>query len=268
MTWFSFSSKFLNILLILPLILSTFDENELTVYFIFITIIGTSNILDFGFKSTFVRIFSFASAGLDTIDIIDNESKKSKINGINWLLTERIFSAMKKIYLVISILLFLILSTLGTLLVTKSINLNQDTYNNASLAQAALQAEAWPLARQAINLIPEKNWTKSVYLMMADLDKKEHGDNNKYKFWQDKSLNALLDFSWGCTSCSYISKKWGLICPECSGLDSIQWQQFSSPSKGFITLPSNTQDSKPSIKLIDEDAARGIIKELNTGIDR
>ena len=148
------------------------------------------------------------------------------------------------------------------------INLNQDTYNNASLAQAALQAEAWPLARQAINLIPEKNWTKSVYLMMADLDKKEHGDNNKYKFWQDKSLNALLDFSWGCTSCSYISKKWGLICPECSGLDSIQWQQFSSPSKGFITLPSNTQDSKPSIKLIDEDAARGIIKELNTGIDR
>ena len=43
------------------------------------------------------------------------------------ILTERIFSAMKKIYLVISILLLLILSTIGTLIVTKSINLNQDT---------------------------------------------------------------------------------------------------------------------------------------------
>ena len=127
MTWFSFSSKFLNILLVLPIILSTFNENELTVYFMFITIISTSNILDFGFKSTFVRLFSYSSAGLDTIDIIDNKSKKSKRDGVNWLLTERIFSAMKKIYLVISILLLLILSTIGTLIVTKSINLNQDT---------------------------------------------------------------------------------------------------------------------------------------------
>ena len=58
MTWFSFSSKFLNLLLVLPLILRTFNENELAVYFMFFTIISTANVLDFGFKSTFVRLFS------------------------------------------------------------------------------------------------------------------------------------------------------------------------------------------------------------------
>ena len=123
MTWFSFSSKILNILLVLPLVLRNFTENELSVYFLFITIIATSNLIDFGFKSTFVRVFSFANAGLDSIDIIKNKSKGTNYS-VNWNLTERIFSSMKKIYLVISILLILILSTLGTFLVAKSINLN------------------------------------------------------------------------------------------------------------------------------------------------
>lgn len=123
MTWFSFSSKILNILFVLPLILKNFNENELSVYFLFITIIATSNLLDFGFKSTFVRVFSFANAGLDSLDIIKDKPKVSNY-GINWSLTERIFSSMKKIYIVISIMLILILSTFGTFLVTKSINLN------------------------------------------------------------------------------------------------------------------------------------------------
>ena len=146
--------------------------------------------------------------------------------------------------------------------------LDNDTYNNAALVKAALQIEAWPLARQAISLIPEKYWTKSIYLLMADLDKKEHGDNNKYKYWLEKSQNAILDFSWGCTSCSYISGKWVLICPKCSSLDSIHWQQFSETSKEFDNLLINDKYNHLSININNEDAARGIIKELNTGIDR
>ena len=148
------------------------------------------------------------------------------------------------------------------------IKLDNDTFKNAALANAALQLEAWPLARQVINLIPEKNWTKSIYLMMADLDKKEHGDNNKFNFWHEKSQNALLDFSWRCTSCTYISEKWELICKKCSSLDSVQWQQFSAHSKKVESFPINTKYSKLAINLNDEDAARGIIKDLNTGIDR
>ena len=126
MTWFSFSSKILNILLILPLVLRTFSEKELAVYFLFVTIITTSNIIDFGFKSTFVRVISFAHAGLDSIDTI-NVNTKITTEGTNWRLVERIFSSMKKIYLAISLMLVLVLSTIGTYLVTKSINLSENT---------------------------------------------------------------------------------------------------------------------------------------------
>jgi len=148
------------------------------------------------------------------------------------------------------------------------IKLNNDIYTSAALAKVALQIEAWSLARKTINLISEEKWTKYIYLMMAELEKKEHGDNNKFKIWYNKSRDAPLDFTWGCTSCSYISRKWELICPKCSSLDSIQWQQFSSSSLEVETAPINSRHSKISFGLNDEEAARGIIKELGTGIDR
>lgn len=126
MTWFSFSSKILNIFLVLPLVLRTFSEEELAVYFLFVTIITTANIIDFGFKSTFVRVFSFSNAGLDSIEVIKIKTK-GESKDVNWGLAERIFSSMKKIYLAISLILILVLSTVGTYLVTKSINLNEET---------------------------------------------------------------------------------------------------------------------------------------------
>ena len=61
----------------------------------------------------------------------------------------------------------------------------------------------------------------------------------------------------GCTSCTYISKSWSLICPKCNNVDTIKWQQFNT-SKNLI----HEADS------IEKNQAKGIIEELNTGIDR
>jgi hypothetical protein len=74
-------------------------------------------------------VFSYASAGLDSIDKIKVVRKKHVKKTTNWELAEQIFSSMKKIYLFIAILLVLLLATIGTKLVTKSINLNDETYS-------------------------------------------------------------------------------------------------------------------------------------------
>ena len=154
--------------------------------------------------------------------------------------------------------------------IIKSITkLDNDKYNNNyTLAKVALLAESWKLARQAINAIPEKEWTKSIYLMMADLEKKEHGDQNKSNIWYKKSQNASLDFTWGCTSCSYIANQWDLICPKCSSLDSIQWQQFRDPSIYIENKDSINKHNKISNTFSTIDSSGGIIEDLNTGIDR
>ena len=72
-------------------------------------------------------------------------------------------------------------------------------------------------------------------MMMADLEKKEHGNISKSNYWVQKAKSATLDYSWGCTSCTYVSKSWSLICPKCNNVYTIKWQQFS-PSQ--ITLNS------------------------------
>ena len=142
---------------------------------------------------------------------------------------------------------------------------NKYNFNNYFiLAQVALSSEAWMTARQALKMIPEKDWTKNIYLMMAELEKKEHGNTNKFNYWYDKSKNAYLDYSWGCTSCSYTSTNWELICPTCSNLDSIKWQQFSTTK---ISNDKNISDRSNKINNINN-TKKGIIGELNTGIDR
>ena len=136
--------------------------------------------------------------------------------------------------------------------------LNNKTFiNNITLAKAAISIGLWSVARQSLKIIPEKDWTKDIYMMMADLEKKEHGNITKSDYWINKAKSANLDFVWGCTSCTYISKSWSLICPKCNSVDTIKWQQFNT-SKNLI----------PKTDPIKTIQAKGIIEELNIGIDR
>ena len=134
---------------------------------------------------------------------------------------------------------------------------NNNTFiNNITLAKVAISIGSWNVARKSLKIIPEKDWTKDVYMMMADLEKKEHGNISKSDYWIKKAENANLDFVWGCTSCTYISKSWSIICPKCNNVDTIKWQQFSRSQK----LIDKTNP-------IEKMKQKGIIEELNTGID-
>jgi len=136
--------------------------------------------------------------------------------------------------------------------------LNKNTFiNNITLARVAISIGSWNVARKSLKIIPEKDWTKDMYIMMADLEKKEHGNISKSNYWIKKSENANLDFVWGCTSCTHISTNWSLICPKCNNVDTIKWQQFSKSNKNMNKLYST--------EIIKQ---KGIIEELDTGIDR
>lgn len=145
---------------------------------------------------------------------------------------------------------------------------NKYNFNNYFiLAKIALSSESWKTARKALNMIPENEWTKTICLMKAELEKREHGNTSKFNYWNEKAKNANLDHSWGCTVCSYTSNEWLLICPTCTNLDSIKWQQFSNIS---ISRKTNISDRSNNIIDIKEvkDTTKGIINELNIGIDR
>jgi HemY protein len=150
--------------------------------------------------------------------------------------------------------------------ITKQLTkLNNNTFlNSYTMAKVALLTESWSLVRQSLKIIPEKEWTKGIYIMMADLEKKEHGNISKSNQWIEKAKNANLDYTWGCTSCTYIQSSWSLICPKCSNLNSITWQQYSL-SKIYTNKISTAKIDTLSF---EDNNSKGIISELNSGIDR
>jgi O-antigen/teichoic acid export membrane protein len=109
MTLLSYFTKSASILLITPLILSKFQEIEIVIWYLFATIISMNGLADLGFRNTFVRFISYANGGAK--EILNSKSQNiSKTNGeTNWNLVGKIFSHMKFIYIIVSILLAIVL---------------------------------------------------------------------------------------------------------------------------------------------------------------
>lgn len=114
MTWLNYLARSGNLLFILPLILKKFEAPEIAVWYLFAAILAMSGIADFGFRSTFVRVIAYAFGGAEDIENYQNDKSSVGKSDANWLLIERIFSSMRRIYFYLSFLLFLALISIGT----------------------------------------------------------------------------------------------------------------------------------------------------------
>ena len=131
MTWLSYSTKSLSLFIVLPLILKKFAAPEISLWYLFSSIIVLMGLADMGFRSTFTRIISFALGGAETIGVYKGNVKGLVVAKPNWKLIEKICSNMKIIYFFLSIILFLLFITFGTWSLLKPIS------------QVADQVQAW-----------------------------------------------------------------------------------------------------------------------------
>jgi hypothetical protein len=119
-TWMSYSTRALSLFLVLPLLLNRFSAPEIALWYLFSTVISLQGLLDIGFKLTFIRMIAYGVGGATDIanfavDEVDTHGSE------NWELIGRIFSIMKHIYKRINILLFVLLSSIGSLSLIKPI---------------------------------------------------------------------------------------------------------------------------------------------------
>lgn len=124
MTWFSFGSKPISFLLLLPLILTKFSKPEIALWYLFSTFISFQILADFGFYNTFVRIISYSlSGGCNSVqDLVNLESKSRKIDKPNLTLTGDIIGTMKYVYGWLTLIAIIVLICCSPLL-SRSINL-------------------------------------------------------------------------------------------------------------------------------------------------
>jgi len=107
-----------------------------------------------------------------------------------------------------------------------------------AIARAAIDAAEFARARAV--LAPYINDpTQRVALLMAEIERAEHGDSGRARAWTLRAVRARHDPAW--TADGYVSDRWRPVSPVTGRLDAFQWQTpvASLPSDKGTTIESS-----------------------------
>ncbi len=103
-----------------------------------------------------------------------------------------------------------------------------------AIARAAIDASEYAKARAALAPFIAAP-TQRVAMLMAEIERTEHGDSGRARAWTLRAVRALHDPAW--TADGYVSDRWRPVSPVTGRLDAFQWQ---TP---VAALPSDKGDA-------------------------
>ena len=125
MTWFSLSVKLLSPLILLPLILTSYSDGEVALWFLFNIITSLQLVFDMGFSQTFVRITAYATSGIPLANVKPDNTIEQHLNGRNRNSDDdmaNVISSMNIVYTRLGIATLLLLGVIGSLVLIKPIS--------------------------------------------------------------------------------------------------------------------------------------------------
>ncbi len=90
-----------------------------------------------------------------------------------------------------------------------------------AVARAAIDAAEFGKARAALAPFIDAP-TQRVAMLMAEIERTEHGDSGKARAWTLRAVRALHDPVW--TADGYVSDRWRPVSPVSGRLDAFRWQ--------------------------------------------
>jgi HemY protein len=107
-----------------------------------------------------------------------------------------------------------------------------------AVVRAAIDAAEFARARAALAPFVERP-TQRVAMLMAEIERTEHGDSGRARAWTLRAVRALHDPVW--TADGYVSDRWRPVSPVSGRLDAFQWQTpvASLPSDKGATIESS-----------------------------
>jgi HemY protein len=112
-----------------------------------------------------------------------------------------------------------------------------------AIARAAIDAAEYGRAREALESFTAAP-TQRVALLMAELERVEHGDSGRARTWTLRAVRAAHDPVW--TADGYVSDRWRPVSPVSGRLDAFQWQ---TP---LAALPSDSSAAIEAFALEEE----------------
>ncbi|WP_375786027.1 heme biosynthesis protein HemY [Bradyrhizobium sp. Pha-3] len=120
-----------------------------------------------------------------------------------------------------------------------------------AIARAAIDASEFAKARAALEPFTAAP-TQRVALLMAEIERTEHGDSGRARAWTLRAVRALHDPVW--TADGYVSDRWRPVSPVTGRLDAFQWQTpvAALPSdKGNAIEPSPFEEAMLSPRRVE-----------------
>jgi HemY protein len=91
-----------------------------------------------------------------------------------------------------------------------------------AIARAALEAHEFAIARSALGPLIVAP-TQRAAMLMAELEKMEHGDEGRAREWMARAVHARRDPAW--TADGFVSDRWMPVSPVSGRLDAFQWKE-------------------------------------------
>lgn len=89
-----------------------------------------------------------------------------------------------------------------------------------AVARAAIDSSDFTRAREVLAPFIDAP-TQRVAILMAELERAEHGDGGSARVWMQRAVRAALDPAW--TADGYVSEHWRPVSPVTGRLDAFQW---------------------------------------------
>jgi HemY protein len=139
-----------------------------------------------------------------------------------------------------------------------------------AVARAAVDASEFPRAREALQPFLADP-TQRVAMLMAEIERTEHGDSGKARTWTLRAVRARHDPAW--TADGYVSDRWRPVSPVTGRLDAFQWQTpvaslpssdrgatiESSPFEEAMLAAPSPRREPPSSEMANEAPASEVI---------
>ena len=117
-----------------------------------------------------------------------------------------------------------------------------------AVARAALDAREFKIARDALAPLMERP-TRRVALLMAEIERTEHGDEGRAREWMARALNAPRDPAW--IADGIVSERWLPMSPVSGRLDAFAWTTPMAALEGPRTqdIPEpQKKDEEPAME--------------------
>lgn len=96
-----------------------------------------------------------------------------------------------------------------------------------AVARAAIDALDWTTARETLDPLVRGQPSERVYLLMAEIEEGEHGDEGRVRAWLARAIRAPRDPTWVADGTEYA--RWAPISPVSGRIDAFEWKIANQP---------------------------------------